>query len=93
MAKFYIEIKGVRCADTERDENAGRVETALRKHYGSDIEVVDAYLEHWERLNAGDDSAENGTDDWSLVWNDAISGCFADWVRWPETACFEFNVA
>lgn len=93
MAKFYIDIKGARCADTDRDDNAARVENALRKHYGDDTAVIAAYLEHWGRLDAGDDTAEMGTDSWSLVWHDAQSGCFSDWARWPDNAVFEFTIA
>ena len=86
---FSIELEGARnsgLVGDVREAAEAIIARALTRHYGSAGAVVAAYLEHWDRLNAGEASAENGDDAWSRALAEAASECeplFDGWHRMP----------
>lgn len=87
---FSIELEGAKNSGLVGDVRAAAesiIERALIRRYGSAGAVVDAYMDHWDRLNAGEARAENGEDDWSRALADATSECdplFDGWHRVPD---------
>ncbi len=92
MSKFYVNVTGGWVNNSERDTLCDIIKSNLIAHYGTETAAHDAYMEHWDRLDAGDESAERGTDSWSNAWNAAQDGLFDGWHRVPE-CMFEMVVA
>jgi hypothetical protein len=87
--KFIIELDRTRndgLSDRDRDAVIETIQDALLDHYEGSIKVVDAYLDHWERLGAGEATAESGSDEWSQTMSWALGRCepiFDNWHSVP----------
>ena len=87
--KFIIELDRTRndgLSDRDRDAVIATIQSALLDHYEGSMKVADAYLDHWERLNAGEETAENGSDEWSQTMSWALGRCeklFDNWHSVP----------
>ena len=82
---LQIELDRVRndgLSEKNRDAVESTIKAALLQHYGSDLSATDAYLDHWERLNAGDPAAENGDDEWSQTMCWALTRCEGIFDNW-----------
>lgn len=86
---FSIELEGAKNSGISEVREAAEsiIKRALIRHYGSAGAVVEASMEHWDRLTAGEASAENGEDAWSRALADAAAECeplFKGWHRMPD---------
>ena len=87
--KFIIELDRTRndgLSDRVAVAVIATIQDALLVHYSNALSVVDAYLDHWERLNAGEETAENGSDEWSQTMSWALGRCeklFDNWHSVP----------
>ncbi len=90
MNMFCIELEGPRnsgLVGEVRERAESIIKRALIRHYGSATAVVEAYMDHWDRINAGEARAENGEDDWSRALTEATAECeplFEGWHRVPD---------
>lgn len=87
--KFIIELDRTRndgLSESDCDAVIATIQSALLVHYSNALSVVDAYLDHWERLSAGEATAEDGSDEWSQTMSWALGRCepiFDNWHSVP----------
>lgn len=87
--KFAIELDRTRndgLTDRVAVAVIATIRDALLDHYEGSLKVVDAYLDHWERLDAGEGTAEDGSDEWSQTMSWALGRCeklFDNWHSVP----------
>jgi hypothetical protein len=84
MSKFYISVTNGFVNSADRDNLCHIIKTRLIAHYGTESAVLDAYMNHWDRLQDGETSAEIGTDLWSDAWNAAQDGLLDGWHSAPD---------
>jgi hypothetical protein len=84
MSKFYVSVTNGFVTSADRDSLCHIIKSRLIAHYGTESAAFDAYMDHWDRLQDGDTSAELGSDSWSDAWN-AAQDCLLDgWHNAPD---------